>query len=115
MSDVFKYGERVTTSITGDTVWTVKGSELSPLTLRAEQPGGGVATLVVRNVEVSRVRMSEPTELGAVVMTDKGRAVRIFETPPAARDVWFLSDLDSAIYRRAKWSELKNPRPVGDQ
>jgi hypothetical protein len=105
----YAVGDKVTVSFMGDTVWTVaEDRRYGPHKLITDQPSGGWATLVVSGAHVSRVRMQEPTELGAVVMTDKGRAVRY--TEGAFR--WYLAD--SAAGAKS-WGELWNPRPVGDQ
>jgi hypothetical protein len=61
---------------------------------------------------IEALPMEEPTEFGAMVDTDEGRALR---TPFSLRWPWAVEGMPSV---GRKWSELRNPRPVaavGDQ
>jgi hypothetical protein len=60
------------------------------------------------------VRMSEPTELGAVVMTDEGEAVRFTRTASYRDNSWHVPAAYEGTQNR-HWSQLENPRPVGDK
>jgi hypothetical protein len=104
----YEKGDRVTTSFTGPTVWDVV-FEMGDASgaLKLSLPNGAI--LYANPNYVSPVRMSEPTELGAVVMTDKGRAVRYTE---GDKFRWYMAD--SAAGAKS-WGELQNPRPVGDK
>jgi hypothetical protein len=111
----FKTGDKVTVDFTGDIAWRVR--DVHPWNMLALE--GSVkhnrVRLQVDSALASLVRMSEPTDLGAVVMTDDGEAVRYTRAMDSYGNVWHLPRTDSRPGRNRSWLELKNPRPVGDK